>query len=181
MKRMKLNAISATVVAVLALSLAGCSTPIMTRVSGMGAGVAPPARLSIIAAEEDGPAIDGETQAALAAALTKQGYAVESDGDYILDFSFADRPATIGVSVGQADTLSGAKAKKPLQSCKERTHRLTLLIVERKTGQPVYRSGAEEHHCKGTLAESRNALINAVVSDIKQPVPEHLIPRNGRK
>ncbi len=179
---MKSNVKLMLVLMALPLAMTGCTTAITTRVSGNGAGLAPPARLAIAPADEDAPLVDGETQSILGAALSKRGYMVSDEGDYILDFSLADRPAAMGASIGQSGpSLSAVKTKKPLQSCKDRTHRLTILIADRKSGQTVYQGGAEEHHCKGSLADSRAAMVNALVADIRQPGGVRLLSRKGKE
>jgi hypothetical protein len=163
------------------LILAGCAATVTTRVSGEGAGLAPPARLAFLATDEDAPVADAAAAAALADALRAAGYSVADDADYLIDFALAARPAAFGVHAGGSTApLSAAKRKKPLQSCKDHTHRLTLTIADRKTGNTLYRGSAEEHHCKATLAESRAALISAVVGDLKKPGGARVLKRGGK-
>jgi hypothetical protein len=166
----------------LLLAAGGCSTSVITRVNGAGAGVAPPARIAILVPEDDGAPNDLLTRSMMEAAFAKKGYVVAADGDYVADFSLADRPAGIGISQAKTESwLSPSKKRAPFQSCQDRTHRLTVVVVDRKTGQTVYRGGAEEHHCRGTLAQSRDALVQAVVADVQQPKGEQQIPRSGKK
>ncbi len=160
----------------------GCAGPLQTRGFGSGPGVPAGARLSIIAAEEDGPPVDAATHRALAATLTRAGFSVGDDGAYMVDFSLAERPATMGVTPGKTErALSAAKGRKPLQSCQDRTHRFTLVILDRKTGETAYRGDAEEHHCRATLDDSRPHLIDAVVADLKQPKGVYELSRPGKK
>lgn len=161
---------------------AGCAGPLQTRGFGAGPGVPAGARLAMIAPEEDSPPVDATTGTALAAALTRQGYRVGDDGAYVVDFSLAERPATMGVTPSKAErALSAAKARKPLQSCQDRTHRFTLVILDRKTGEAAYRGDAEEHHCRATLDDSRTHLIEAVVADLKQPKGAYQLTRPGKE
>jgi hypothetical protein len=164
------------------LMLAGCASSVMTRVSGEGAGIAPPARLAFLKADEDAPAADEATAKALADALRAQGYSVADDADYLIDFALAQRPAALGITTaGSTTPISAATVRKPLQSCKDNTHRLTVTVADRKTGAMLYRGSAEEHHCKATLAESRGALIDAVVADLKKPGGARVLKRGGRE
>ncbi len=132
-------------------------------------------------AEEDTPIADAATAAALTEALRAQGYVVADDGAYLVDFALAERPAATSVSTGESTApLSAAKKRKPLQSCKDQTHRLTLTVADRKSGATVYRGSAEEHHCKATLAENTATLIGAIVADLKQPGGVRVLKRGGR-
>jgi hypothetical protein len=163
------------------LMLAGCASSVMTRVLGEGAGIAPPAQLAFLKADEDAPAADEATAKALADALGAQGYKVADDADYLIDFALAQRPAALSIATGSNAPLSPAKKAKPLQSCKDNTYRLTVTVADRKTGATLYRGSAEEHHCKATLAESRGALIDAVVADLKKPGGARVLKRGGRE
>jgi hypothetical protein len=171
----------AAATAMIALHIGGCAQPIMTRVSGVGSGVMPSARLSFLVPEPDSPVMDPTVRKALTDRLTTRGYAVVEGGDHMLDVSLSDRAATMGVRGEAAGSwMSGSKAKRPLQSCANRVHRLTLAVVKQATGVVVYRGQAEEHHCKGTLQESMLALVDAVVADMTKPAGTAVLTRTGR-
>ncbi len=164
------------------LLLTGCAQTVTTRVAGEGAGLTPPARLAFLTADEDAPATDEATAAALANALRAQGYGFADDADYLIDFALAERPAALGITTtGSTAPISAAKARKPLQSCKDNTHRLTVTVADRKTGTILYNGSAEEYHCKTTLAESRGALISAVIADLKKPGGVRMLKHAGRE
>jgi hypothetical protein len=170
-----------TTMAVIALCIAGCAHPIVTRISGTGVGVASSARLSFLVSEPDAPQIDPAARKALTDRLLAKGYTVVDSGDHLLDFSLSDRVATMGVR-GEApgSWLSNTKAKRPFQPCANRVHRVTLVVVEQASGNIVYRGQAEEYHCKATLQDSVSALVDAVVVNMAKPLGMHVLTRKGR-
>lgn len=177
---MKLNVKSLATSLLLSALASSCAGPVKTRITGTGPGVRPPAALSFLASEEDSPKPDPATEAALRAALQQAGFSVTTDADYTVDYAVAERPSGYGVSAAPGgEWLSEEKAKRPFSSCKERTHRITLTVVERKTGTPLYRGSAEEHHCRATLPESKGALIAAILADLQAPQGKREVRRKG--
>lgn len=124
---------------------------------------------------------DAATETALRSALQKAGYALAHDAPYLVDYSVAERSARTGISSKPGgEWLSEEEPKQPLFSCKQKTHRITFTITERATGAALYTGSAEEHHCRATLAESRDALIKAILSDVPQPAGKRVLRRAGR-
>jgi hypothetical protein len=174
---MKLNANMGAVLLLLVTS--SCAQPGM-RIATSGPGVLPAAHLAFLESDEDAPVVDMQTRQLIEAALIRQGYQLAADGEFVVDFSLAERSAEMGVSPGAPNAwLSSAKKKTMFQSCKDRIHRLTLLVTDRRTGQLVFRGGAEQSHCKGSLATSRTALVDAVVADLKKPMGDRQISVHG--
>jgi hypothetical protein len=166
---------------ILALGTGGCARPVETRIAGIGVGLTPPARVAALVPDEDGPAVDLKTQAIVEAALVRQAYVVVTDGDYLFDFSLSDRPTAVGIVSGAGgQPLSAAKPGKATKSCAKRTHRMTLSVVNSKTGQVVYRGSAEEYHCRGALGESATALADALAVDLKRPKSAAISRRKAR-
>ncbi len=168
------------VIVALALISAGCASPVQTRLAGNGAGVAPAARLVVLAAEEDGPLDNAALLSAIKVRLAGLGYSVAADGEYILDFALSARSADISVSASSDKAATTGPKKNFLQSCKPQVHSLTLVALNRDSGDVAYRGAAEELHCRGTLAESLPHLVDALATDITRPGGIRLLSRKGR-
>jgi hypothetical protein len=163
------------------LLVSGCASPVVTRVSSTGRGLAPPTQLAFGSPDDDAPAADAQTQAELDSALRARGYSIGAEAEYLIDFSLADRPASLRIATSKPDLpSSGVKKHRFLARCTARSHRLTLVVVDHKTGETAFRGAAEENHCKGSLEKSRAALIEALVADLKNPRGDHYQPRSGQ-
>jgi hypothetical protein len=164
-----------------ALAVAGCTRPIETRVTSAGAGLPAPARIAALLPDEDGPAVDLKNQAVIEAALLRHAYIVSPNADYLFDFSLSDRPTTVGIAFSPEGSLpSVGKPGKATKSCAKRSHRMTLSVVDRKSGQSVYRGSAEEYHCRAALSESAAALADILVADLNLPQNSRVLKRQGR-
>ncbi len=164
-----------------AMAVSGCARPIETRLTSAGTGLLAPAQMTAFVPDEDGPAVDLKIQAVIEAALVSHAYRVSPDADYLFDFSLSNRPAAVGISFSpDGSSQSPGKSRKATKSCANRTHRMTLSVVDRKTGQSVYRGSAEEHHCRAALSESAAALADILAADLKLPQTNKILRRKGR-
>ncbi len=160
------------------LLASACTSPVITHISGSGAGLAPPVRLAILAAEADGAPTNKDLNRLIEKSLAARGYGLAEDGPFILDAAFGLRAGTIAVFGKDAQkTLSPPQKKGFLSSCVKQVHRLTLSVLERASGAPVYQGAAEEAHCRDNAAESLPHLIDALAVDMAKPGVERWLPR----
>lgn len=162
----------------LVLFAGGCVSPVTTRVSATGPGLAPAAQLAFAVPEDDAPAQDAPTQAAIEAALQARGYRVVDDGAYLIDFGVADRMEALGVDAQAA--LSPPPQRKWLSSCKRRTTRLTMTVTNRKSGETLFRGSAEETQCPSKVAAGAQALVALLLDDLEQPRGTRVLKRRAR-
>lgn len=160
---------SAFLLAMSVAVLSGCSGPIETRVTTHSAAALPqPDQYSFGAASEQSNEHYKEARNLVDSALKRKGLRMADDAPMLVDIALAERPASISISVGEEnDTaiVAAQKEKKPLQSCDDKEHRLTVSIVERATGQELYSGTAAEYHCKGAISDSLPHLVRGAMSD----------------
>lgn len=101
-------------------------------------------------------------------ALERLGYQFGTAGNFIVDTAYSERP--LGVSFETDGGLHSAATKLPnLAICTHRIQRLTLVVTDQRTGQPVYQGQAEVTQCARTSADNAARLADAAVAKL-QPV-----------
>ncbi|MEO0440082.1 MAG: hypothetical protein AAF067_04305 [Pseudomonadota bacterium] len=149
--------------------VAGCAGPIETRITTQ-AGAALPASqtYSFGSVSKQDNDLHKTARELVDSALKSRGYSSAENAAVLVDLTLADRPANIAITVGE-DTeqavLVDVKQQKPLQSCKDREHRLTISIADRVTGTSLYSGAAAEYHCKGTVEESLPHLVRGAMAE----------------
>ncbi len=154
------------------LILAGCAGPIETRVQTISSakGTKPESFrfLDVVAPNSQ---VSNLTQQELRQALEAKGYLESKSASILLSSSIASRPASIAIQLGEgkeAHMVTVTKANKPFQSCKDREHRLIVTLIQRDSGEQLYRGTASEYHCKADLTLSLPHLVKAALSDLGQ-------------
>ncbi len=149
--------------------VAGCAGQIETRITTQ-AGPAQPDNqtYSFGSVSEQENDLHQTARELVDSALKSRGYSSAENAAVLVDLTLADRPADISITVGE-DTeqtlLAEVKEQKPLQSCKDREHRLTISIADRVTGTSLYSGSAAEYHCKGTVEESLPHLVRGAMAE----------------
>jgi hypothetical protein len=160
------------------LLAAGCASPIATRLSSSGVGLSPATHFAILEAEPDGAPVDAALDDLMKKSLAARGYALASDGNYILSTAFGVRPGDIAVfGTPSAAPLSSTQKKSGLGKCKVHVHRLSLSVLERTTGKPIYQGTAEETHCNAVAANSMPQLVEIITADLPKPGGNRLVTR----
>ncbi|MEM8919265.1 MAG: hypothetical protein AAGE37_10430 [Pseudomonadota bacterium] len=160
---------SAILTILTATLVAGCAGPIETRISTQAGAPLPDDRTYNFGsvAEQDND-LHKAAREMVDSALKSRGFRAVENAAILVDLTLADRPADISITVGE-DTeqavLAEVKQQKPLQSCKDREHRLTVTIADRVTGTSLYSGAAAEYHCKGTMAESLPHLVRGAMAE----------------
>jgi hypothetical protein len=164
--------------ALLCIVVAGCASPMATRLSTHGAGLTPAASLAILEAEPDGAPVDTALDILMKKSLIARGYSMSPDSAFILNMAFGIRPGGIGVfGTPTAAPLSSTQKKSGLGKCKVHVHRLTLSVLERASGNPLYQGMAEETHCNALAANSLPHLIEALTVDLAKPGGDRVVTR----
>lgn len=152
-----------------ALLLAGCASPVVTRIDSRVP--APLPRMASFALvpvpDEDGP-ISGQARDMVAAALTQRGWSQAESGTYLLAVAVADRPAVIALQSGDdfgkpVATLAAAADRSNNRGCAKSDHRLMITLTERVSGAVAFAGSASEFHCKAALDDTLPHLVAAAV------------------
>lgn len=152
-----------------AILLAGCASPVVTRVNASAPALLPQrASFAFAPAPDDGDALSGQARDMVAAALHQRGWRQAAQGDYLLAVTLADRPATIALKAGDdlgkpVATLAPAADRSNNKGCARRDHRLTITLTDRSNGAIAFSGAASEYHCKAALYDTLPYLVSAAV------------------
>lgn len=154
----------------LILLLAGCASPIETRVTSSGVTTAQTARLSIDK-DKSGPA--AEAQGLIVKALADKGFQIKEPADYNLQVSVSDWPSQLALHAG--DAVLGVAPKR--KQCAAREYRLGVTITRIADAMVAYKGHAAEYHCKQTLQQALPFLVAAALNDIGAPRGSYVVKR----
>lgn len=161
--------LSIFMIPVLALT-ANCSGPIETRIQTQAGSALPAQKLySFTAKPEQNSEIYQTARKMVADALAAKSFIAADDAPILVHIALADRPASIAMTTGEEGDVSiiaNQKERKPLQSCKDVEHRLTINMVNTANGAALYSGTAAEYHCKGTMEQSLPHLIDGALADL---------------
>lgn len=173
------SVISGSLTAIILLCAAGCAGPVVTQTGIAGPALGARIPLAIVTAPGENGDMRKLAQAAVEQALARQGHTIAADAALHMEIAVAERRAPVGVDHSAGAALSQAKQQRLLQSCTDRTHRLTVALYD-PSRPGVTRAWAEEYHCKGTLAQSLPALADRLVATLENPAMAGLSQRKAR-
>lgn len=149
--------------------LAGCAGPIETRVQTQSSFAnLKPQSFQYSTVKAPNPEMTDFVELELGKALNKNGLVKSTQASVLVNYSIADRPGSIAIQLGEGETartITSAKEKKPFQSCEDREHRFVITMIDRETGNQLYRGTASEFHCKANPRQSIPYLVKAALSD----------------
>ncbi|MEP0642253.1 hypothetical protein [Parasphingorhabdus sp.] len=158
------------------IAVSGCSGPIQTRVQTHQV-IASPAEkqftissLHAVANQDLALARD-----VVAKSLSAKGYQLTPNASILVHVGLSDRLANFSINAGDKtaeETIAIAKKAKPLQSCQDREHRLTVNLFDQARGSKLYSGNASEYHCKGTIQKSLPFLAKSALSGLDTDVSE---------
>lgn len=137
--------------------------------------------MAIIGVSQDRLEPAAKAQEAVIAALARRGLGVSKGAQARLDIGLTNRSASTGIGVIEGETLSPAKRRVFLQSCKDRTYRLSLAYYGAGADIPITRAWAEEYHCKGTLEASISDLAEKAVAALEKGASLETEKRRGKQ
>ncbi len=147
-----------------------CGGPIETRIQTEASSSLPSQKqYSFTAKPEQNSAAYQTARRMVAEALAARNFAAADEAPTLVHIALADRPASIAMTTGEKDniaTIAEKKERKPLQSCDDVEHRLTINMVNTSDGSTVYSGTAAEYHCKGSMEQSLPHLVDAALSDL---------------
>jgi hypothetical protein len=154
-------------------AVSGCGGPVETRVQTQ-AGPALPAlkQYSFPEKPEQNSQAYQAARQMVGSALEDRGFAQSKDAPLLVHIALANRPASIAMTTGEEsglDVIADKKERKPLQSCEDVEHRLTINMFTVPAGEALYSGTAAEYHCKGTVEQSLPYLVDAALSDLGSP------------
>jgi hypothetical protein len=164
---------------VLTLLASGCGQTIETRVTSMGVPSATPAVFMISTTEETPAEVRG-AYPIVAKRMAAKGFSLAKEAPLHMQVTVDARNAilALGNSDG-ASALSGAKARKPFQSCDDKEYRVGITITRAADGAELFRGRAAEYHCNMPLADALPALVDAALTDLGGPRGSYVITRKG--
>lgn len=150
--------------------IASCSGPIETRIETQsGSALATQKQYSFTAKPEQNSETYQSARKMVANALATNSFTAKDSAPILVHIALGGRPASIAMTAGEKDdvsTIAEQKERKPLQSCEDVEHRLTINMVNATDGSILYSGTAAEYHCKGTMEQSLPHLIDAALSDL---------------
>lgn len=169
------------------LLLAGCASPVMTRVDASAPAPLPQgASFAFAPVPDDIGVLPAQARDMVAAALRQRGWRQAEQGDYLLSVSLADRPSTITLKTGDdfgkpVATLAPAADRSNNKGCARRDHRLTVTITDRSSGAIAFAGAASEYHCKAALYDSLPHLVSAAVDRLDTGSGTQQLARKGTR
>lgn len=169
------------------LLLAGCASPVVTRVDASAPAPLPQrASFAFATVPDDIGALPAQARDMVAVALRQRGWRQAEQGDYLLSVTLADRPATITLRAGDdfgkpADTLASAADRSNNKGCAKRDHRLTITLTDRSSGAVAFAVAASEYHCKAVLYDTLPHLVSAAVDRLDSGSGTLQLARNGAR
>ncbi len=167
------------------LLLAGCASPVVTRIDTAAPAPLPtPSSFSLMPAPgELSPVHYGATNR-VSVELIDRGWRQADVGDYLLSVTLSDRPASArlqaGDDSGQPQAVIGpAPDRKKTRGCARRDHRLSVVLIQRQTGEIVYSGSGAEYHCKGTPSASMPHLVSAALEGLDGEPGPRMVERKG--
>jgi hypothetical protein len=147
-------------------TLCGCVSPLGNGVLRSGGDLPRNARMVMAPSTEPLSVMQVSVRDATQTALTRLGYQFGRKGEFVVDHAYSERP--LSVSFETEGGLHSGVAKLPnLAICAQRIQRLTLVITEQRTGQPVYQGQAEITQCAETNRDNATHLANAAVATLQ--------------
>lgn len=158
-----------------AAALAGCASPVVTRIDAASpVAIAAPASFALAPVPDDIAPVHVQARDMVVAGLRQRGWRNVDTADYLLAVTLADRPASAdlraGDDVGRAvAVLAPAATRENNKGCAQRDHRLAITLTERTSGIIAYSGSAAEFHCKAALPESLPYLVSAALDGMGRP------------
>lgn len=160
--------------------LSGCAGPVESMAGGSAA-IHPrqPLQVAFSPLPDADPQVQARARLAVEQALARQGYTVAADAGTVLLVGIAARDAATGFAGSDGDVLAQVAERRPLQNCRDRTYRLTLVALPVGEG-PAGRAWAEEKHCHAGLDEVVPHLAERAVAALGSAQAHGLRHRLGR-
>ena len=126
-----------------------------------------PATNRVSFGDDPAPAVE-----AVSKVFARRGYHVAAEADFRVDVGLAKRavevgfrgePATAGRSVG----VEALPEDRRIDLCREHIFRLSVAIVDRRSGLIVYRGTAEDVRCGEPGADNLLALANVALHSLQ--------------
>lgn len=177
--------IRALPIAAAAAVLAGCASPVVTRIdSASPVAVAAPASFALAPVPDDLAPEHVQARDMVVAGLRQRGWRDAEAADYLLAVALADRPATANLKAGDdagraVAVLAPAATRDNSKGCARRDHRLGITLTERTSGVIAYSGSAAEFHCKAALSESLPHLVSAALDGMGRPSGSRQQERDG--
>lgn len=179
--------IRALPIAAAAAVLAGCASPVVTRIDAASpVAIAAPASFALAPVPDDIAPVHAQARDMVVAGLRQRGWRNAETADYLLAVALADRPASANLRAGD-DTgravavLAPAANRDNNKGCAQRDHRLAITLTERTSGIIAYSGSAAEFHCKAPLPESLPHLVSAALDGMGRPPGARQAEREGRR
>lgn len=164
-----------------ALLVSACGAGVETRISSSGTTPTESGKYMVTLPADDAPKDLSGAYQRVAEKLAAKGFAVSETAALFLEVTLDARDAALALgSAAGPQSLSKAKRKKPLQSCKDMEYRLGVTLTRVADAAEIYKGRAAEYHCRMTVAEALPALVDAALADLGQPRGSYKVMRSAK-
>lgn len=117
--------------------------------------------------DEPAPAVE-----AVGKVLARRGYLVATEADFRVDVGLAKRAVEVGfrgepATAGRSSGVEALPEDRRIDLCREHIFRLSVAIVDRRSGLIVYRGTAEDVRCGEPGADNLLALANVALHSLQ--------------
>lgn len=149
------------------LSLVGACTSPLSR-----EGRLPPAGEGLVDATYALAPVPGDSDAVRAGvvslvrdALIAKGYREAVNGRYRLEIGFASAPPVVEVQRENGDSRARSGSRNPIVLCRARRYVLTVGMIDRASGDILFRNAAAARYCGKSLGKILPKMVRAAVSE----------------
>lgn len=168
-----------------AVLLAGCASPVVTRIDSAASGALPAqASFALVSAPGELAMVHQQATDRVAEVLAQRGWTRSEAGEYLLAVTLSDRPAAARLQAGDdvgkpAAMIAPAADRRTARGCAKRDHRLSVRLTHRTTGDDVYSGSGAEFHCKARLDDSLPHLVAAALDGLNGASGLRTVERKG--
>lgn len=153
-----------------ALALAGCASPVVTRIDAVRPAALPAsASFAILDAPGEMAPVQRQAIDTVVQSLVGRGWSQSETGDFLLAVTVSERPAKAQLVAGDdfgrpAGVIVPAASRSNNKGCAKRDQRLTVTLANRATGDVLYAGAASEFHCKAAIDKNLPELVSAALT-----------------
>lgn len=152
------------------LALAGCASPVVTRVeTTIPTALPASASFALVPTPDAMAPLQAQAVDLVTGSLATRGWRADEAADVLLWVTLSDRSADAQLMAGgdfgkPAGVIGAAANRSNNKGCAKRDHRLTVTLAKRATGDLLYRGAASEYHCKAGLQQTLPELAAAALA-----------------
>jgi hypothetical protein len=150
----------------LLLLVGACTSPLSRegRLPPPGEGLAD-ATYALAPVPGDSDAVVADAVSLVRGALAGKGYRETANGRYRLEVGLASAAADLEVQrAGSGESAARSTRRNPIVLCRPRLHVLTVGMIDRATGEILFRNTAAARHCGASPGKILPRMVRAAVN-----------------